>query len=218
MSFVILNENNKVVNTKAYEFHEQQLADEFIEADDCVLELGARYGSVSCIINSKLKCKTDQVSVEPDVRVWDCLETNKFANKCEFHILKGFISKQALTLKQDMHYGGYATYSTPAPPEIVQNESMKNYSVAMPKSMTLDEVPKEFPLTKPFNVLVADCEGFLETFLDENPTFLESLRMIIYETDRPQFCDYKKIATNLKSLHFVCVKTLGQQMVWKRTN
>ncbi len=33
---------------------EQDLANKYILEDDIVLELGARYGSVSCIINNKL--------------------------------------------------------------------------------------------------------------------------------------------------------------------
>ena len=53
------------------------MAKEYIKKDDVVLELGARYGSVFCVINSKLSNKNNQVSIEPDSRVWDALEKNK---------------------------------------------------------------------------------------------------------------------------------------------
>jgi precorrin-6B methylase 2 len=80
------------------ERREQELANEYIQKNDSVFELGARYGSVSCIINSKLGCKTNQVVVEPDKRVWDALERNKKANNCQFHIVKGFVSNKPLGL------------------------------------------------------------------------------------------------------------------------
>ena len=68
------------VNIKKLEKQEQELAKQYVLEDDVVLELGARYGSVSCTINSKLNNKKNQVVVEPDDRVWDALERNKKTN------------------------------------------------------------------------------------------------------------------------------------------
>ena len=53
------------VDTEIIEKPEQDLVQEYILENDVVLELGTRYGSVSCIINSKLNCKQNQVVVEP---------------------------------------------------------------------------------------------------------------------------------------------------------
>ena len=50
----IFDENNNLVDTNKLEKPEQLLSEEYIKKDDIVLELGARYGSVSYIINSKL--------------------------------------------------------------------------------------------------------------------------------------------------------------------
>lgn len=65
------------------------------------------------------------------------------------------------------------------------------------KSYTLDEVKTLFNLK--FNVLVADCEGFMETLFDKNPELYEELDLIIYERDNNcksggdrLFCDYEK--------------------------
>jgi hypothetical protein len=88
----------KIVDTENIEKPEQDLANQYIFKYDIVLELGARYGSVSCIINSKLNNKKNQVVVEPDDRVWHALEQNKNTNNCEFHIVKGFISNKKLDL------------------------------------------------------------------------------------------------------------------------
>ena len=49
-------EENKI-DIDHVEKTEQDLANEYILENDVVLELGARYGSVSCVINSKLNNK-----------------------------------------------------------------------------------------------------------------------------------------------------------------
>ena len=70
----IFDENFKLINTDIIENDEQQLAKEYLHKDDIVLEIGARYGSVSCIISQKTQ---KSVCVEPDERVWEILEHNK---------------------------------------------------------------------------------------------------------------------------------------------
>lgn len=65
--------NGNRIDINSIEKAEQDLAKKYILENDVVLELGARYGSVSCIINSKLNNKNNQVVVEPDERVWEAL-------------------------------------------------------------------------------------------------------------------------------------------------
>ena len=48
------------IDTNRIEKHEQDLANLYILENDVVLELGARYGSVSCVINSKLANKNNK--------------------------------------------------------------------------------------------------------------------------------------------------------------
>ena len=198
----IFNENNKLVNINKVEKHEQELSKKYIKKDDIVLELGARYGSVSCIINSNLLNKNNQVSVEPDSRVWDALEKNKKINNCEFNIVKGFIGEKKMDLTNlDCHYGGYGS-------TFIYNDNSKI------ESYTLDEIKKKYNLN--FNVLVADCEGFLEVFFDENPTFYNDLRLIIFEADYPNKCNYNKIRKSLIKHNFKSILT-GHQNVYIKT-
>jgi len=104
---IIVDLHGNLVNIEHIEKVEQDLANKYILEDDIVLELGARYGSVSCTINSKLKNKYNQVVVEPDERVWNALEKNKNSNNCEFNIVKGFISNKKLDLTNlDCWLGG----------------------------------------------------------------------------------------------------------------
>ena len=167
---IYLKNQNKIQQTNIFQRH-------------VVLELGARYGSVSCIINSKLNNKNNQVVVEPDNRVWNALEKNRDNNNCAFNIVKGFISNKKLDLiNLDCYYGGYgATF--------ILNDNTK-----IP-SYTLNEIKEKYKLN--FNVLVADCEGFLECFFDENPDFYDNLRLIIFEADYVAKCNYDKIKNTL---------------------
>ena len=199
----IQDQNGNPIDINTIEDEEQYLAKEYIQQNDVVFELGARYGSVSCVINSKLNCKTNQVVVEPDELVWKALERNKKVNNCEFNIVKGFVSNKKLKLiNQSWGYGtkyyGYGTSCT------VDNSSK------IP-SYTLKEIEETYKLK--FNVLVADCEGFLETFFDENPNFYDQLRLIIFEADCPDKCNYIKIKNTLKNRGFTKLVE-GHQNVW----
>lgn len=185
----IYDENGNKVDTEYLEKPEQELAEQYIKENDVVLELGARYGSVSCIINSKLSNKKNQVSVEPDGRTWDALEKNKLLNKCDFQIVKGFIGEKKMDLTNlDVYFNGYGS-------TFVYNENSR-----IP-SYTLDDVKKSCNISK-FNVLVADCEGYLEVFLDENLSLLDDLRLIMFEADYPDKCDYEKIKELLEKNNF----------------
>jgi FkbM family methyltransferase len=194
----IEDEHGKLININLLEKPEQNLANIYINEDDVVFELGARYGSVSCVINSKLKCKTNQVSVEPDDRVWAALERNRRANDCEFHIVKGFVSSKKLGLTELDDCGGYGTTY------IIQDDS------TIP-SYSMKSIQEKYKLD--FNVLVADCEGFLEIFFDENPEFYDMLRLVIFEADYPDKCNYTKIRNTLKEKGFV-EELEGHQNVW----
>lgn len=193
----IQDQHGNQVDIVNLEKQEQDLAKQYIQENDVVFELGARYGSVSCIINSKLNCKTNQVVVEPDNRVWNALERNKIANKCEFHVVKGFVCSKKMSLTNvDYYYGGYGATSVPD-----EQSKIPSYS--------LDEISQGLK----FNVLVADCEGFLETFFDENPTFIDNLRLVIFEADYPDKCNYPKIVNMLLQKNFKNLLN-GHQNVW----
>ena len=197
---IINDQNGRAINIKDFEKDEQALAAKYIEENDVVFELGARYGSVSCVINSKLKCKTNQVSVEPDYRVWGALENNKRDNNCNFHIVKGFVSVNKLNISNIDTFYGYGT------------TSIKDDNSNIP-SFTMQEINEQYGLK--FNVLVADCEGFLETFFDENPEFYDNLRLIMFEADYPDKCNYDKIRDTLKERGFTNLLH-GFQNVWVR--
>jgi FkbM family methyltransferase len=198
----IQDQYGRPVDIASLETQEQDLARAYIKEDDVVFELGARYGSVSCVINSKLRIKTNQVVVEPDERVWGALERNKVVNACEFHVVKGFVSTKKLGLTNlDDYHGGYGATFVDQPTSNIP-------------SYTMDQIRMQYGLQ--FNVLVADCEGFLGRFLDENPEFYDTIRLIIFEADYPEKCDYNKIRKTLKGKGFARLQE-GHQNVWVKS-
>jgi len=184
----IIDEKGKRVNYGVYESTEIKMANMFIQPDDYVLELGARYGGVSCTINKKLSNKKNQVVVEPDSRVWDALETNRDNNNCQFEIIKGTISKKPqkiiMNSRKFNDNNDWATYCCEDSNTNIQNYDLPN---------------------KPFNVLVADCEGFLETFYRENMELFPKLRCIMIEKDRREHCNYDYLESEFLKLGFQIV-------------
>lgn len=195
-----LDEKGHRINHLAVEREEQLQAERYITPDSVVLELGARYGTVSCVINKRLASSANQVSVEPDVRVHGALQQNMIANGCNFHILKGVVSRTPVQLAEMDSYGGYGTTSVKA------TESSIN-------SYTLEEVERQYGLS--FNTVVADCEGFLEQFMDENPKLYRQLHLILFEKDYAHRCNYDKIMNLLSNHGFVRVEA-GFHEVWKK--
>lgn len=184
MSFV--DQTGKVFDHRYFETVEQHQANEYITSECIVLELGARYGTVSCAINQKLLNKRNQVSVEPDSTVWGALEQNRATNGCLFHIVKGAISRKPLTLKATLDK--YATYTS----TFLIGKRVPTF--------TLEDIEQQTGLR--FDTLVADCEGALESFLDENPKLYGQFRLMMFEMDAPDRCNYKKYARIFNLLVF----------------
>ena len=198
-SMKFYDEDGKLIDTIRLETVEQNQADEYITEDCTVLELGARYGTVTCVINKKLKNPMNQVSVEPDNIVWKCLEKNIKDNGCNLHLIKGVISRTPLEIKQ-------------TPGEGYSNSTLKAQSSSLP-NFTVEQVEEKYGLK--FDTLVADCEGFLGDFFAENHHLYSQLKMVLFEKDSPWRCDYSIILKNLKDHGFVNLVT-GFHEVWKK--
>lgn len=196
---LIFDENNKLVNTAKIERKEQNLAKAYVKPDDIVLELGARYGSVSCIVNNILNIKTNHVVVEPDDTVWSALSYNKKNNNSHFHIIEGIIGNKSLSLIKD----GYATRCS--------SNAMDNTI----KYFSLQDIKTRYSIDN-FTVLIADCEGCLPDFLKENKDILHSLRLVIFETDNKQSVNYNDIHQMMRDYNFNCVKSFRNHFVYQK--
>lgn len=187
------DEHGNVIPTNV-EGDEQLIAKYCIEKGARVLELGARYGTVTYQIAQHAK---HVVSVEPDNTVWGALDTNIQSCK-NVTILKGFLSTKPLQLMD--HENKYARWG---------KEDLNSSS----KLFTLDNA--ETAVGGKFDTLVADCEGCLPAFLEENPGIIQDLRTVIYEADRAESADYEHVKQILFQNGFTH-RLDGFQNVWTR--
>ncbi len=204
-SIPYVDENRMQIDIMGIERDEQLLARKWVPADAKVLELGARYGTVSCNISARLDDPTRHIAVEPDPRVIDALQSNKATHNASFNIYKGVVSRKPVSLNTSMR-NGYC----------VHTEECNGSSSSPVATLTMEELEAMYKIT--FDTLVADCEGALESFFDENLQALSNFRIVMFEKDRPHACNYDKIETYLKDWGFICEDSAndGFHVVWTR--
>jgi FkbM family methyltransferase len=177
-----------------YEKEEQFLVKTYLPKDACVLELGARYGTVSCVISEVLDDPTKHVAVEPDPTVIDALTKNGEENGGKFHIFNGIVSSKGHELqfidpKFDFHE--YGTYT-----RVTDNPTIVNKS--------LQELETIYNMK--FDAIVADCEGFFYDFVIENEDAIKNMKILIYEQDGIPWVDmiekYEKLDIMLPTFGF----------------
>jgi FkbM family methyltransferase len=171
---VFLNRHGAVIDVDVVERDEQDMARKYIGPRDVVLELGARYGTVSCAIARRLRDPERQlVAVEPDPRVIPALERNMKANSCRFNVVNAIVSEVP-------HGFAYDSYSS----RMVESSS----GISGIPSISFYSLQNKYGLQ--FDTLIADCEGCVCPFFKEYPELLDQFRKIIIEHDIPQACDY----------------------------
>lgn len=184
------DENGNLIDHKTTEREEQEQAFKYIEPTDIVLELGGRYGTVSGVINYKLKNKTNHVVIEPDENIIHALVKNKELNNSNYQIVPKIISN---TNKKKID-NGYGT-------RYIDN----NYASDTPNNIiSYDEFKQLCPLE--FNVLVADCEGCLGEFVQIMRDDFNKINKVIFEADYPELCNYNEIIKHLKNNDFTMVE------------
>ena len=193
-------ESGEVLNTNEYETTEQWIADTFISPDATVLELGGRLGVVSTHISKRLTDTRRHFVVEPDPAVFRQMYRNLLFHNCNPHVFNGVISKKPLYFQQE----GLASRT---------RESACSCDSFIVPHKSLAQIMEETGLK--FDTLVADCEGCLEGFIDDNIGYLDNFKMITYEEDYANECDYEKIKRIFAEHHFVCIRP-GGHSVWER--
>ena len=190
---MIFNEEIEIIESE-----EQKDADMFIPPHAKVLELGGRYGLVASAINHKLDDPTQHLVVEPDPTVQESLRYNRESHFCQYSIFHGVISRRPLYFYQ----AGFASYCATTP------------SDDPVESVSLEDVQIRFSLPT-FTHLVADCEGGLEEFFEENKEFIKSLEGVYFEQDSRWFkpINYTPIKNQLQEWGFVQKKN-GFRQYW----
>lgn len=184
--FKYYDESNNVIDHNFHEIDEQQMAIDYISPNDIILELGARYGTVSVIMAKIVQNNGKLVAVEIDKNVIDTLKKNRENNNVNFEICDSIISNRNVNI----NYDGYSTY-------ISQND---NSTINNPSIISYNEFKKKYPYN--FNVLVADCEGCLEYFLEMMGDDIKNYNKILFEEDQPHICNYENIKNKLTNYGF----------------
>merc|ERR1711892_847081 len=78
-----------VVCCSFFEKEMYTLFDEFIKEGDTVLEVGGRYGTVTCSLASSLGNSGNLATVEADPDVWWVLQHNLASHSCKAHLVLG---------------------------------------------------------------------------------------------------------------------------------
>ena len=203
--------DNGIINTLSSEFAEQNLSNKYILPDDCVLEVGARYATVSNVINMNLRIKTDQVSVDADLSIKKYHEYNKeqYKNKISnivYHSFFGIIdnTNNNYYLKKNNDTYGNIVLSKLHDNDIIitlnketKYEKIKNNQSELNKyklnKIKYEDIQQTFNLSKPINVLVLDCENCALLFINQIVDKLNDIELIILELDQEQNNNYTKL-------------------------
>jgi FkbM family methyltransferase len=150
-----------------YEGAKKTILTRNIARDARILEIGARYGALSCAMNQLIDDKTKQVAVEPDPEVWDALENNRKLSSSQFQVLRGAISSAPVALAgRHGSRGEQNTFRISGAPDA----AIPVYTYEKVKHI-IGFVP---------NTLVVDCEGaFVEIFRDFPDLLYDATRIFI---------------------------------------
>lgn len=140
----------------------------WVRPDSSVLEVGARYGQTSCLLSDILNPSRGAklFSVDADPKIWPILESNLAKHNCESTIVKGIIGNKNAKLLEKGYGSNVVPGDDPRPGIHIPAHSVQSLNT------TID-------------TLAIDCEGCFGSFLEENPSLLDSLSMIIVEVHNP---------------------------------
>jgi len=184
------------------------LVNEYVFPNATVLELGARYGTTSCVISKRLHNSGQQVSVDPDYKVWTALESNLKAHNCNVNVLKGIVGKKDSDDEQQYDRIFNAT-----------DEQLKRLSVESSGGYgsQFGEESGHFVLTPlslehryglQFDTLVVDCELCFPKFVQTHVDFLQHVNTVILEVDikNPEDSEYVETRHAMENLGFHLVE------------
>jgi len=178
------------------------MAVKWIPKTATVLEVGARYGSVSCTISRVLGNSGKQVSVDADERVWGALEYNRQNLGCNFHTAKGLLGTHDGKIMQNR-------YGTVASTNDTLGGAAKGVTVP---HFTVEDLEIRYNLM--FDTANFDCEGCFAPVSETFPEMFNNLKLLIVEVH-----DDKEAAAvaKLEANGWETIDQHSRQHVLKRT-
>jgi len=192
---VFRDEHGQIIDHKNVEREEQLTVLEFVRSDANVLELGARYGTVTCMLDKILKVgKGWVVTSEPDASVHEALYQNLSANGCtRTKVIHSIVGDSPVVLSGN----GYGTQAL---------KSTRDDHRGQIDNISLKDLQENFGFK--FDTVMADCEGCFEEFVRhcDRQGLLHQFETIIYEMDYADTCNYPWIEQMLKNRGMVKVR------------
>ena len=180
-------------NHCAMEFDMWLIVMALVTPDSTVLELGARWGTTSCVLAAATNNSGRVASVDPDTYAHPALSANRDRHWCNFHMVQSTVAARAM-----VHAGkgktskGYA-FSVDFAGALAAPASSRSRQTTRPSALPLPNLPYpalERALNLRFDTLVLDCEGCVESTLfgtdGTYPPLIDQLRLLIVEHDRSQ--------------------------------
>jgi FkbM family methyltransferase len=156
------------------------MALKWIPTDASVLEVGARYGSVSCAISQNLDHSGRQVSVDADVRVSSALKRNRANHKCNFHVAQGLLGKKDGQILQNRFGTQASTEVSHDENGLVQmSDGRMASAVGHVPHFTVDDLQKKHNIV--FDTANFDCEGCFASVIKDFPELIKQLNLLIVE-------------------------------------
>ena len=192
---MFVDESDRSINFTKNDKTEQKLVSILVLPNSKVLELGARYGSVTCKIAESVGSGVI-VAVEPNSLLWEALEKNLASNKCEAKVIKkSLVSKFS-------RIPGYVSESSAES----TSASVPENSFSLQEALTLGNISS-------FDTLIANSDICIEPFLLDNSEFISGLHTVIYSTSGKEACNHENVKLILKGWGFKQVFN-GVQNAW----
>lgn len=190
--YKILSTNGTSISNRDWEVAEQITLGTYLKDGDRVLQLGGNIGG-SCITASKMFNLTRNTCVEPNPKIISTLRRNVSDTNANVEIVDAAVTDSSKSLFLDE-----GTLNGPNSSGGMVKESQSEIPVNKVPLRVLENKGKAY------NVLFADCEGCLPSFLKEYS--YHPWDLVIYEPD--QDADYAFVERHLKGLGMKKVSTL----------
>ena len=177
-SFIM--ENNKPASCLIEEDMFSAAAD-VILPDDVVLEVGARYGTMSCSL-ARIQGNTGNlISVEADPAVWDVLQYNMEAHNCRAFLVLGVLGEQDMVMMEETKITKTMNFLSLPLGYARMTSSDLSVSGTRVTHFTWDDIEQKTGLV--INAIIFDCEGCMFDILSSYRDKLRQVNKIIIEND-----------------------------------
>ena len=182
------------------EWDEWTMATAVLHPSDAIVEFGGRWGTTSCMLASITQNSGRVVAVEPDTAAHGPLLRNRASHNANFHVLKGTVSEQPLTLSAHL---GYGTRTSSLSDRKAIRRAAKGDStdqaVRVLPNVQVEEVEKA--LGGPITAVLIDCEGCIGSVVSHE-RLMRSVELVLMEQDYIECTDYGHWHAELRRMGF----------------